>query len=79
VRKTPSAQQPDRFVAREQIEQVAQRRAARGAEFRIAVEDERCVLARRAEQFAVDFETGEAKTGHAALPCAKHVAFAAQP
>ena len=41
------AQQSDRFVAREQIEQPTQRFAARGLQLRIALEDQRGIVAGR--------------------------------
>ena len=39
----------------------------------------RGVVARGAEKLAVHLEPGDAEAGHAALPGAEHVAFAAQP
>src|SRR5262245_40785171 len=75
---SPGTEQPDRFVAREQIKKLAQRLTARRTKFRIAVEDEGGVFARRAQELAVHFEPRDAKTGQAALPRAEHIAFAAQ-
>ena len=79
-RRLPSAgaQEPDRFVASEQIKKLAEREAARRIKVRIAVESERRVLARRVQELAVNFEPGDAEAGHAALARAEQVAFAAQ-
>src|SRR5262249_14235781 len=70
--------QPDRLVALEQVEQHAQRLAALAGELRIAVEDQRGVVARGLQELAVRLDAGDAEAGHAALPGAEHVAFAAQ-
>src|SRR6266536_5710272 len=78
-RELPRAQQPDRLVALEKIEQLAQRLAARRLQIRIARQREHRVLAGRLEQGPVHLEARHAKSGHAALPGAEHVAFAAQP
>src|ERR1043165_917101 len=71
-------QQPDRLVALEQIEQVAQRLPALRCEGWIARQDELRVLARRLEQRPVHLDARDAKARHAGLAGAEHVAFAAQ-
>src|ERR1700732_2676778 len=83
IRLTPTdtsagAQQPDRFVARKQIEQRAQRLAARRFKLRIAREPQRGIVARRRPKLGVKLDAGDAEAGHAALPGAEDVAFAAQ-
>ena len=71
-------QQPDRLVALEQIEQVAQRLAARRGQIRIAREDKLRVLAGGIEQGPVHFDTRDAEARHAGLAGAEHVAFTTQ-
>src|SRR5947207_9020698 len=61
-------EQPDRLVALEEIEQVAQRLPARRLKIGIAREREHRILARRLEQRPVDLEPRHAEPGHAALP-----------
>ncbi len=77
-RRLARPDQLDRFVFAEQIEQVAQRLAALTREAGIARQNERGVVARGAEIFAVEFEAGDAEAGQAALARAEQVAFAAQ-
>ena len=71
--------EPDRLVALEQIEQVAQRLAASRRQRRIARQHQLGVVAGRADQAAVHLDAGDAEARHARLPRAEHVAFAAQP
>src|ERR1035437_915340 len=77
-KKLSRPDQLDRLVLAEQIKQVTQRLAARGFERGVARQDQRRVVARRAEIFAVRLDAGDVKAGQAALPRAKQVAFAAQ-
>src|SRR4029079_4177913 len=79
TRLSPRLNEADRFVLLEQIQQVAQRPAARRLEHRVAGENERRIIARGAEVFAVKFRQREVKAGHAALASAEQIAFAAQP
>src|SRR5450631_3749118 len=55
-----------------------QRLAALRLEHGVARQDQRGVVARGAEIFAVRLDAGDAKAGQAALPGAEQVAFAAQ-
>jgi hypothetical protein len=61
--KSTRAQESDRLVAREQIEELPQRRAARGGEVRIAAEHEHGILPRRLEERAVHFDAAIWKPG----------------
>src|SRR5213079_2625976 len=69
---------PDRLVALEQIEQVAQRFAALRGESRIARQDELRVLAGGLQQGPMRLDARDPKARHAGLAGAEHVAFAAQ-
>ena len=58
---------------------MSQRLAARVVQRGVARQDERGVVARGAEIFAMRLDAGDAEAGQAALPRAEHVTFAAQP
>src|SRR5690242_11911193 len=77
-RSSARPDQLDRLVALEQIEQHAQRLAALAGQLRVAVEDQRGIVARGLQVLAVRLDAGDAEAGQAALPGAEHVAFAAQ-
>src|SRR6516162_10691819 len=67
------------LVALEQIEQAAQRFAARTRQSRVFPHDAEGLVARLADELGVYVRTRDAVTGHAALPHAKHIALAAKP
>src|SRR5450759_2234591 len=77
-KKLSRSDQLDRLVLAEQIKQVTQCLAARGFERGVARQDERGVVARRAEIFAVRLDARDVEAGQAALPRAEQIAFAAQ-
>src|SRR5260370_11016466 len=70
--------QPDRVVTSEEIEQAAQRLAARRGERRVARQHELGVVARRLDQLAMQLDARHLKAWHPGLARAEHVAFAAQ-
>ena len=74
----PGAEQPDGFIALEQIEQHAQRLSPRGGKPGIAAQHKRGVVARRLQQRSMRLDTREPKAGQSALARAEHVAFATQ-
>ncbi len=65
---SPRAQVPDRGLPFEQIQQNPERLAAVGFQFRVAVENERRVVAGGGEQLAVGLKVGDAEFRQAALP-----------
>src|SRR3972149_1081271 len=75
---SPRPDQLDRLVLAEQIEQMTQRLAARSRQRRIARQDQRGVVARGAEIFAVQLDARDLEAGQAALPRAEQIAFTAQ-
>src|SRR5664279_1565662 len=77
-KKLPRPYQLDRLVLAEQIKQVTQRFTARRFQRGIARQDQRRVVARGAEIFAVRLDARDAETWQAALARAEQVAFAAQ-
>src|SRR5215813_9547191 len=74
----PRADQADRLVAFEQIEQHPQRFATFAGERGIAAEHQGGVVAGGLQELAVGLDAGDAEARHAALAGAEHVAFAAQ-
>src|SRR4051812_31149381 len=78
-RYLPRADQRDRLVALEQIEQAAQRVAAGAVELRIVLHDAQRLVARLRDQLRMNLAARDAVAGQAALPDPEHVAFAAQP
>src|SRR5712672_662598 len=76
--RLPRPDQWQRFVALEQIKQGAQRLAARALKLRIVLHDAQGFVARLRDQLAVHVGARDAIAGQAALPHAKHVAFATQ-
>src|SRR5207249_11434975 len=72
------ADQRDRLVALEQIEQAAQRLAAFAAEFWIVFHDAQRLVARLGDELAMHVGSRDAIAGQAALADAEHVAFAAE-
>src|SRR5450759_786679 len=77
-KKLSRPDQLDRLVLAEQIKQVTQCLAARGFERGVARQDQRRVVARGAEIFAVRLDARDAEAGQAALARAEQVAFAAE-
>ena len=63
--RSTGADQPDRFVPFEQIEQMAQRLAARRAQGGIARQHQRGIVARGADIFAVKLDAGDLEGGQA--------------
>src|SRR5204862_7398422 len=67
-----------RLVAAEEIQQQTQRLAARARQVGIAIEDQPRVVMRNRDQLLVLREISEAQDRQPALPCAEHLAGAAQ-
>ena len=76
---SPGAQQPDRLVTLEEIEQHTQRQAAFARKFGIAPKDQFGVVAGNGEKTGVGDEIGDTKAGQAGLAQAEQLALAAQP
>ena len=67
-----------RLVALVEIQQAAQRFAARAFELRVFLQDAQRLVACLRDQLGVDLGARDPVAGQAALPRAEHVAFAAQ-
>src|ERR1700722_14969727 len=76
--RLPRADQRDRLIALEQIEQAAQCLAAVALQFRIVLHDAQRLVTRLRNELAMHVGARDAIAGQAALSYAEHVAFAAQ-
>ena len=75
---SPSADQRNRLIALEQIEQTTQRLAARAGQSGIVLHDAQRFVARLGDELGVHIGARDPVAGQAALPDAQHIAFAAQ-